>query len=89
LLRSKALYYFGKFQVSGDNSDLVRRLVGVVEGIPAAAPEQEQPRAGVLVVDGAHVQRGVPRRIPRVHVGAVGKKVFQVDNQPIPTHLEI
>jgi hypothetical protein len=54
-----ALYDFGELHVAGYHGHLIRRLIGVIERLAIAAPEQELPRARILTVDGAHMQRRV------------------------------
>lgn len=74
-------------QVPGDDGDLVRVLIGVVEGGRVGPPEQQHPCAALPVVDGAHVQRCVAARVARVHVRPVEQKLLQVLDQAVLARL--
>lgn len=56
-------------------SYLVRCLVGEVQRLLVAAPEEQLPCAGVLRVDCANMQGRVARCVAPVHVRAVEQQV--------------
>ena len=76
-----------QIEIAGDDSHLVRRLIGKVKCLLIGATEEQEPGASVAVVNGANVQRRVTRRVLGVHLAAVEKKVLQVRNQPVSTRL--
>ena len=77
----------GQVEISGDDGHLVRRLIREIEGLAVGAAKQQQPGTGLLIVDGADVQRRVARRILGVHVGSVEEQIFQMLDQSIAARL--
>lgn len=80
----------GEFHVPSYDGDLIGRLISVVQTVLLGASEQQLANARrVGVVDGAHVQRRVPRRVTGVHVRAVEQQVIQVLDQIVAAGLKI
>lgn len=67
-----------QFHISSNDSDLTRRLVGIIQSLSIGAPKQQLSRTRLLVIDRTDMQRGIPRRISRIHIRAVEEQVLQV-----------
>lgn len=87
VLASEAVDERGEIEIARYDGHLVRRLVGEIERLAIGAAEQEQPGARLLVVDGAHVQGRVARRVLPVHVGTVKQQVLQMLHEPVAARL--
>jgi hypothetical protein len=77
----------GQVEISGDDGHLVRRLIREIEGFAVGSAKQQKPGTGLLIVNGADVQRRVARRILGVHVGSVEEQILQMLDQSIAARL--
>ena len=81
--------HLGDALVACNGGRLVGGLVAVVEQVWVGAPEQQHPGTRLLVVERAHVQRGVAGVVAHVHLSAVEKQVFQMLHSAIFARLEV